>query len=186
MTLTATNRMTAEMLEVMPHNDRRLELIRGELKEHMPTGGEHGVFTHRLSARLGVFVEDHDLGEVFAAETGFIVDRNPDSVRAPDIAFIGAMRLEQLGNVPRGFIPIAPDLVAETISPSDLYSESHEKALMWLEFGVRVVLLLDPRKANITMYRSKKDIAVLENGDTLEFDDVVSGFRISVAQIFRV
>lgn len=186
MTLTATNLMTAEMLEVMPHDGRRLELIRGELKEHMPTGYQHGVYTHRLSQRLGVFVDDHHLGEVCAAETGFIVDRHPDTVRAPDLAFVAKERIEELGERPKGFLPIAPDLVAETISPFDLYSESHEKALMWLEFGVRVVLLLDPRKANITIYRSKKDIAVLESGDMLEFDDVVSGFRISVARIFKV
>jgi Uma2 family endonuclease len=186
MTLAATNLMSAEMLEVLPNDGRRLELVKGELVELMASGGEHGICTHRLSARLGVFVEDHGLGEVFAAETGFIVDRNPDTVRAPDIAFIGKERFEELGSVPKGFIPIAPDLAVETISPNDLYTESHDKALMWLEFGSKLVLLLNPRKASITVYRSKKNIFILEAEDTLEFPDIVPGFSIKVAKIFGI
>lgn len=183
MTLAATQLYTAEMLEAMPA--ARLELVRGELRERMATGGEHGACTSRFGARLAVYVEDHDLGEVLAAETGFIVDRNPDSVRAPDVAFLSVATLEVLGGLPKGFIPIAADLVAETISPHDLYTESHDKALMWLEFGVRVVLLLDPRKARVTVYRAKNDIVVLEQDDLLEFNDVVAGFSISLARIFR-
>ena len=184
--MVATKLMTAEMLEVLPNDGRRLELVKGELIELMASGGEHGMCTHRLSARLGVFVEDHELGEVFAAETGFIVDRNPDSVRAPDIAFITKARLEELGTTPKGFIPIAPDLAVETISPNDLYTQSHDKALMWLEFGCKLVLLLNPRKASIAVYRSKKDIFVLETDDTLEFPEIVLGFSIKVAKIFNI
>ncbi len=183
MTLAATNVITAEMLEVMPTGNR-LELVKGELQELMLTGYEHGVCTHRLSSRLGVFVEDNDLGEVCAAETGFIIDRNPDTVRAPDIAFVSKAQREVLGITLKGYMPIAPDIAVETISPNDSYTESHEKALMWLAFGSRVVLLLDPRKANITVYRSKKDISVLEANDTLEFTDVVPGFSIALHKIF--
>lgn len=184
MTLASTNVMTAEMLEMMPHNGKRLELVKGELRELMPSGIEHGVFTHRLSARLGVFVEDNDLGIICSAESGFIVDRNPDTVRAPDIAFISNERLALLGGFPKGFSPIAPDLAAETISPNDLYTDSHDKALMWLEFGTKIVLLINPRKSNITVYRSKKDIFILEPDDTLEFADVVPNFSIRVGKIF--
>jgi Uma2 family endonuclease len=185
MTLATTNLMTAEMLEVLPHQGRRLELVRGELRELMPTGFEHGEITHRLSSRLGVFVEDNNLGVVCSAETGFIVDRNPDTVRAPDIAFVSQERLEMLGGAVRGFAPLAPDLAVETISPSDSYTESHEKALMWLEFGSQLVLLLDPRKAQITVYRSKKDISVLENDDLLDLHEVVQGFQMPLSKIFR-
>jgi Uma2 family endonuclease len=185
MTLVATERMTAEMLEVLPHQGRRFELIQGELRELMPTGFEHGEITHRLSSRLGVFVEDNALGVVCSAETGFIVDRNPDTVRAPDIAFVSSGNLELLGGSVKGFAPIAPDLAVETISPSDSYTESHEKALMWLEFGSQLVLLLDPRKAQITVYRSKKDIFVLEKDDILNLNEVVQGFSISLGKIFK-
>ncbi len=183
--MAATQLMTAEMLEILPHNGRT-ELIKGELIELMASGGEHGICTHRLSSRLGVFVEDHELGEVFAAETGFIIDRNPDTVRAPDIAFICKARFEELGTTPKGFIPIAPDIAVETISPNDLSTQSHDKALMWLEFGSKLVLLLNPRKASITVYRSKKDIFVLEADDTLEFPELVPGFSINVGKIFNI
>jgi Uma2 family endonuclease len=184
MTLATTQHISAEMFEAMPQT-KRLELVRGELQEQMATGGEHGACTSRFGSRLAVYVEDNNLGEVLAAETGFIVDRNPDSVRAPDVAFLSTAQLELLGGLPKGFIPIAPELVAETISPNDLYTESHDKALMWLEFGVRVVLLLDPRKARVTVYRAKNDIVVLEDNALLEFGDVVAGFSIALPRIFR-
>lgn len=186
MTLAATNLMTAEMFEVLPHNGRRLELVKGELKELMASGGEHGDVTMELSWRLARVVSENKLGKVCAAETGFIVDRNPDTVRAPDIAFISASRIADLGGIPKGFIPIAPDVAVETISPNDLYTESHDKALMWLEFGSRMVLLLNPRKANITVYRTKKDIFVLEASDILEFPEIIPGFSVEVAKIFGV
>jgi Uma2 family endonuclease len=184
MTLATTQHITAEMFEVMPQHPRR-ELVRGELREQMATGGEHGACTSRFASILAIFVEDNNLGEVLAAETGFIIDRNPDTVRAPDVAFLSHQKLELLGGLPKGFIPIAADLIAETISPHDLYTESHDKALVWLEFGVRVVLLLDPRKARVTVYRAKDNIVVLEGDDVLEFGDVVAGFSIALLRIFR-
>ncbi len=186
MTMVATQLMTAEMLEVLPNDGRRLELVKGELIELMASGGEHGAVTARLTWRIAQIVEENDLGEVLGAETGFIIDRNPDTVRAPDIAFISKARIEDMNGIPRGFIPLAPDLAVETISPNDLYTQSHDKALMWLEFGCKLVLLLNPRKASITVYRSKKDIFILEADDSLEFPDLVPGFSIKVGKIFNI
>jgi Uma2 family endonuclease len=185
MTLAATGLITAEMLEVLPHQGRRLELVKGELRELMASGGDHGDITMELSWHLKTFAKQHKLGKVFAAETGFIIDRNPDTVRAPDISFLSNTQIELLGGVPKGFIPIAPDLAVETISPHDLYTESHDKALMWLEFGTKIVLLVNPRKLSITVYHSKKDIFVLEGDDLLELPGVMPGFQVCVNHVFH-
>jgi Uma2 family endonuclease len=185
MTLATTNLMTAEMLEVLPHQGRRLELVRGELRESMPTGGDHGDITMELAWHLKTHAKKNNLGKVLAAETGFIVDRNPDSVRAPDISFISREKIELLGGLPKGFVPIAPELAVETVSPHDLYTESHDKALMWLEFGAQIVLLVNPRKSSITVYHSKKDIFVLEGDDILDLGTVLPGFTLRVGEIFE-
>jgi Uma2 family endonuclease len=185
MTLAATKLMTAEMLEVLPHQGRRLELIKGELRELMAASGDHGDVTMELAWCLKGYAKQHNLGNVFAAKTGFIADRNPDTVRAPDISFLSRAKIELLGGVPKGFISIAPDLAVETVSPNDLYTESHDKALMWLEFGTTIVLLVNPRKSNITVYHSKKEIFVLEADDVLELPKVLPGFTIAVADIFN-
>jgi Uma2 family endonuclease len=137
-----------------------------------------------LAAVLAIHVKSRKLGRVFAAETGFILDRNPDTVRGADNAFVSAERLEELGELPKGFCPIVADLTAETISPHDLYTETHEKALEWLAGGTRAVVVIDPPKQRVTVYRSKSNIVVLERDDTLELEDVVSGFRLRVASIF--
>lgn len=184
MTLTASTTLTAEMLEMLPHNGRRLELVRGELKELMATGGEHGEITMELAWHLKSHAKKHDLGKVLAAETGFVIDRNPDTVRAPDICFLSNEQIELLGGIPKSFIPIAPLLAVETISPYDLYTESHDKALMWLEFGAKTVLLVNPRNSSITVYHSKKDIFVLEGDDLLVLPEVLPEFSVRVSEIF--
>jgi Uma2 family endonuclease len=186
MTLAATTLMTAEMLEMFPHKGRRLELVKGELRELMASGGDHGDVTMELSWRLAQIVFEDKRGKVFAAETGFIVDRNPDTVRAPDIAFMSKERIEMMGGIPKGYIPIAPELAVETLSPNDLYTESQEKARMWLEFGSKLVLVLNPRKASITVYRANSKPIELKSDDTLEFADILPRFFVRVGEIFGV
>ena len=85
---TANQLMTAEQLWTMPHNGLRHELIKGELKTMPPSGGEHGVVGVNLTLPLALHVKTNQLGLVFGAETGFILARNPDTVLAPDIAFV--------------------------------------------------------------------------------------------------
>jgi Uma2 family endonuclease len=184
MTITARQFVTAEMLESMPHGEARFELVRGKIISMPPADGENGALTNKSTTRLSVFVEGHKPGVVFAAETGFIIERNPDTIRASDSAFIVSERIEALGGVPRGFVPICPHLVAETISPNDLYTDTHEQALEWLEAGTRAVIVIDPRKQHVTVYRSRSDIVVLEGDDLLEFEEVVPGFRLPVITIF--
>src|SRR5262245_7247038 len=143
--MTATGiRMTADELLRLPDNGMRRELIAGELYEMPPAGGEHGYVGIRAVYRLAAFLEQHPEigGGLFAAETGFRLTRNPDTVRAPDIAYIGPDRLDQARV--RGFPELAPDFVVEVVSPNDTAAEVQSKTEEWLRAGVLLVWVLYP------------------------------------------
>jgi Uma2 family endonuclease len=180
---TASQTFTAEDLLRMPDDGFRYELVRGELRKMAAAGYIHGRVVMNLSTPLDQYVRAHNLGTVCAAETGFKLASNPDTVRAPDVAFIRRERVEEVGDV-GGYWPGAPDLVVEVISPSDTYSEVEEKILEWLEAGVRLVIVANPRKRVITVYRSLTDITVLTEHDVLSGGDVVPGWTMLVRHVF--
>jgi Uma2 family endonuclease len=180
---TASQTFTAEDLLRMPDDGFRYELVRGELRKMAAAGYIHGRVVMNLSTPLDQYVRAHNLGTVCAAETGFKLATNPDTVRAPDVAFIRRERVEEVGDV-GGYWPGAPDLVVEVISPSDTYSEVEEKILEWLEAGVRLVIVANPRKRVITVYRSLTDITVLTEHDVLSGGDVVPGWTMLVRHVF--
>ena len=136
-----------------------------------------------LAGPLQVFVKKRKLGKVYAAETGFVLATNPDTVCAPDIAFIRQERITD-GSRSRGFWKGPPDLAVEVISPSDTVGEVEGKVHLWLERGTFLVWLVSPRLCNVTVYRSLTDVQILTEKDTLDGGEVVPGFQISVAEIF--
>ena len=138
----------------------------------------------RIAAPLKVYVEDNDLGEVFAAETGFLLKRNPDLVRAPDAAFIRKERVDEVGDVD-GYFPGAPDLGVEVVSPNDTAFEVEEKVEMWLRFGALAVWVLNSKVRAVTVHRPGNKVSRLTEGDMLEGEDIVPGFSIAVAKLFR-
>lgn len=178
-----TQLMTAEELFRMPQDGFRYELVKGELKRMAPAGSEHGVFEMNLGSPLHQYVKAHNLGLVFGAETGFTIATDPDTVRAPDIAFVRRERIPKEG-IPKGYWPGPPDLAVEVISPNDTYEEVEEKVAEWLAAGTAMVWALNPRRRTVTVYRSLTDITVLTENDELTGEDVVPGFRCRVADIF--
>lgn len=175
--------ITADELLAMPNDGYRYELIKGELFQMVPPGGEHGVIAMKLAARLAVYVEDNTLGVVCAAETGFKIATDPDTVRAPDSAFISKEKIPATG-IPKGYWPFAPDLAIEVISPNDIYGDVDEKVDEWLEAGTRLVIVINPRKRKVGLHRSRTDVTFLLDGDILKFDDIVPGFSYPVTKIF--
>ena len=171
-----------EFFEFSFHN-RRAELIHGEVFDMSPAGGEHGIIAMRLGGRLFAYAEEHKSGEVCAAETGFIVRRNPDTVRAPDVAFISHERMGSTRR-PKKFWPFAPDLAVEVVSPSDIAEESEQKVRDWFQGGTLQVWIVYPATHAIHVYRSATDVRILEDGDALTDDAVVPGFSCVVADIF--
>jgi Uma2 family endonuclease len=173
--------MTAEELLRLPDDGQRRELIDGELRCMAPAGGPHGQEGGRVFVRLGHHVEANGLGEVFLAETGFLLRRDPDRVRAPDFAFIRAERLPADG-LPAGYVPIAPDLVVEVVSPGDAATEVREKVDDWLGFGCRAVWVVYPGR-RLDAYLADGTIRPHGPEDEVEGGDALPGFRMRLRDL---
>jgi Uma2 family endonuclease len=180
---TTLQRLTADHLLALQTDGWRYELVKGELIKMPPAGNLHGKQTMRLSWRLAQHVELNDLGVVYAAETGFKLASNPDTVRGADIAFVSKKRLGTVGKV-EGFFPGAPDLAVEVISPGDTYTEVEEKVAEYLESGALLVWIVNPRRKTSTVYRSMNDITILTEKDALEGELVIPGFSCQVSDVF--
>lgn len=175
--------ITANELLRMPDDGFRYELVQGALRRMSPAGFRHGRLIMNIAASLDHHVRAHMLGVVCAAETGFLLATNPDTVRAADVAFIRQDRLDPTAE-PEGYWPGAPDLVVEVVSPNDLYTEVDAKVTDWLDAGARMVVVVNPRMRSVTVYRSRAQIAVLREQDMLDGSDVVPGWTLPVAAIF--
>lgn len=175
--------VTADDLLHMPDDGFRYELVRGELRKMAPAGEEHSLITMDVASSLRQHVRAHNLGRVYAAETGFKISTKPDTVRAPDVAFVRRERIEATGVV-KGYREGAPDLVVEVISPGDLYTEVEDKVADWLDAGTRMVIVVNPRKRSVKMYRASSDIKLLNENDTLDGGDVVPGWTLPVRELF--
>ncbi len=179
-----TQLITAEELYMMPTDNLRAELIKGELIKMSPAGHKHGRIVVNLTAPLAQYVKTHKLGFVYCAETGFKLATNPDTVRAPDIAFVRQQQIDRIGE-PEGFWPEAPDLAVEVNSPGDTVSEVENKVQEYLQAGTRLVWVVSPRLRIVTVYRSLTDIITLTEKDMLDGGDAISGFQFGVSEIFE-
>ena len=176
--------MTADELLAMPNDGFVYELIKGELiKVSPPPGYEHGIVAMNIAGPLYEYIKKKNLGKVCAAETGFLLEQNPDTVRAADAAFVRRERVDQAGLV-EGYWVGAPDLAVEVLSPSDTVRRVEGKVAQWLEAGTRMLWVVSPRLRTVTVYRSLTNIETLTENDTLDGGDVVTGFQIPVAEIF--
>lgn len=180
---TTTSLLTADELFALPDDDYRYDLVKGELRKMSPAGSRHGAFIARLTVALGQFVEANDLGEVFGAETGFKLASNPDTVRAPNVAFIRAERVPA-GEITEKFWPGEPDLAVEVVSPWDTLYEVDEKIEDYLAAGVRLVWIINPKKRTVTIHRAGVAAQTLTEQDALEGGDVLPGFRYELARLF--
>ena len=183
--MTTQVQTTADELLRLPKGKNRYELIRGELKKVAPAGNEHGVLALEFAAELRNFVKANKLGKVYAAETGFKLATNPDTVRAPDAAFICQARLDKVGPV-QGYWPGAPDLALEVVSPNDLYTEVSEKVAEWLKAGSSMVVVINPRTKQVLVHAPAADVKVLELDDTLNGGEVVPGWQLPLRELFDV
>jgi len=177
--------LTAEDLLQMPRDDWRYELVEGVLHRMPPPGFEHGAIAAQFGGLLFAHVNQHKLGRVLAAETGFQISSNPDTVRAPDVAFVTYERLRQADFDRRQYFPGAPDFLVEVLSPADSYSDVEKKVAGWLSAGAKLVVLADPAKELLFAHRPGKPVQILSKEDTLDASDVVSGWQVPVRDIFE-
>jgi Uma2 family endonuclease len=173
--------VTAEELSHLNLPGKRTELVKGILRVREPAGYRHGEVAMSLAAAMHAFVRARHLGRVLAAETGFKLSSDPDTVRAPDVAFVRADRIPV--PAPLGFPAIAPDLAVEVLSPDDRPGEVLEKVGDWLNAGVRLVWVVDPGRRLARVYRPDGSETALAEHDALDGEDVLPGFSCPLTEV---
>ena len=175
--------LTADELLRLSSQGVRGELIRGVLSETMPTGMKHGAIVVNLVTELLNFVKPRRLGILTASDSGVWLERDPDTVREPDIAFFSA-ETSPLDEWVHGYAEVVPDLVVEVGSPGDSHRELNDKALMWLSFGTRLVWVVHPDTRTVDAHRANRPVVTLSEAQTLDGLDVLPGFTCPVVEIF--
>jgi len=173
--------LTAEDLWRMPRDGRRYELVKGELVEMTPAGLRHGRLASRINVFLRQFADAHGLGETMV-ETGFCLECRPDTVRAPDVSFLSTQHLPAADQ--QGFVPGAPDLAVEIVSPGEKDSDVQDKVMDYLTHGVRLVWVVRPEQRTVTVYRPDGTARLLRETDTLEGENVLPGFTLPLQVLF--
>ena len=149
----------------------------------MPAGVRHGKTVIKLSFRLEAFVEPRQMGTILASDVGFLLEKEPDTVREPDVALISAQRLPLDQDVP-GFFEGPPDLAVEIASPSDSPRQLFDKARMWISFGVPLVWTVDPQARTLDVQKPNQPLLRLSTEDTLDGGQVLPVFTCTVADLF--
>ncbi|MBV9880786.1 MAG: Uma2 family endonuclease [Gemmatirosa sp.] len=178
--------LTADQFFVHPAAQGPSELVRGEIRVMSPAGGRHGRIGPRLTALLWQHVEQHGLGVVFADSAGFrltIPGDTEESVRSPDAAVVLAHRMPP-DDETIGFMPLAPDLAVEIISPSARAAELQEKLADYLAAGTLAIWALDPARWTVAVYRPDAPARYLRDGDVLDGAPVLPDFHCPVAELF--
>lgn len=181
---TPHNVTTAGELFALPSDGNRYELVEGVLRMMSPAGNEHGIVATAIGASLYNHVKKCSLGKVYAAETGFLIASKPDTVRAPDAAFVSSDRLNSTEPVP-GYLALAPNLVVEVVSPHDVFSEVEDMAAQWLDAGSQMVVVANPKDQSLRIYRDRDSIQILKPGDTFDSGSVCSNWLIKVDNVFE-
>jgi Uma2 family endonuclease len=157
------------------------ELVDGEPIELSPAAGRSGWISATIVALLANHVGQSRLGWVFSAETGFVLFDDRQTVRSPDAAVV--LR-DRLADLPDSFVPMAPDLAVEVLSPSDRMADALAKIAMYLQAGTPLVWLVNPATRTVVVFRAEMDPVTLSESDTLDGGDVLPGFSVPVAEIF--
>jgi Uma2 family endonuclease len=187
MTTVQTQRMTAgefyEWVNRAENRGKGFELERGEVVEVPPPGKHHGFVCGNLSGRLWVYAEATGIGYHCTNDSGVIVETGPDTVRGPDVCFY--LDAETSDTMERRYSETPPALVVEVFSPSDHWGKMLIKIGQYLRRGVRLVWVVDPESRTVSVHHNPQDFQVRDETEELTGEDVLPGFRVSVADIFR-
>jgi Uma2 family endonuclease len=173
---------TVDDLRELSSDNERLELDEGTIIEMSPTGDAHGLVAMALGAMLYNFIDANPIGEVVAAETGFILETDPDTVRGADVAFISKERWTPMTG---DYYPIAPDFAAEVVSPNDRAGRIRRKVDQYMKAGTRLVWIVYPESRLIDEYQPGQPMRSYNQEDTISGGDVLPGFSIPVRDVFK-
>ena len=181
---TAQSLLTAEQYGELPDLERPTELVRGRIVEMNQPYPRHGLICMEIGHVVRSYVKQHKLGYVMCNDSGVITERDPDTVRGPDISFYSHGRLPK-GPIPQGYLKVAPNLVFEVLSPSDRWARVLEKVGEYLTAGVEVVCVLDPERETMHVYRDETPSEVLAADDELTIPEVLGEFRIAIRALLE-
>lgn len=177
--------LTADEFLAHPAARERSELVRGVIRMMTPASAPHGIVSGNVYGLLWTFVREHRLGRCFTDGTGFALPGLPNTVRSPDAAFVRADRLPAAGvRTSSGFLPLAPDLAVEVLSPSETASDLDEKLADYLTAGTPFVWVIDPARRRVSIVAADAPVRWLREGDTLDGGTVLPGFSCAVAELF--
>lgn len=162
------------------------ELVRGKVAMLRPPGAQHGAICASVGYELMLFLEEHALGRGVCNNCGVITERDPDTVRGPDIAFYSFDRIPR-GPTPTGYPASAPDLIFEVLSPDDCTREMTVKVGEYLAAGVRAVVLVNPEKTTVTIYRpdDERPATMLRDEETFSLPEILPGWELPVSRFFE-
>ena len=178
--MVATRPLTVAEFAV-EHREGLWELIDGEPVEMTPSSDRSSWIATEVAYYIRVYLQDNPIGRVFGADAGFILFADRDTVRAPDAAFVQFERLPELTG---SFVPIPPDLAVEVLSPTDRLADALSKVSMYLQAGVPLVWLIDPRKHTATIFRQEESPITIGEDGVLDGADVLPGFTLPLATLF--
>lgn len=174
--------LTAEEFAALPAGPLRRELVQGKVVETMPPGGLHGIIAARIAAALVQWSAHGDYGLV-GVESGFVLARDPDTVRAPDVYYVRRERLPT-GEAEEGFWTITPDLAVEIVSPSDTAEELHACVRDYLTAGSAAVWVVYPRSRTLVAHTPDGLARTFGPDSALESPDLLPGLRLEVSELF--
>jgi Uma2 family endonuclease len=182
--VTTEKLITAEELwrMVEPQDGSRYELFQGELIQVAAAGGRHEACCAAICWMLHEYAKDRSAGYAVSNNTGVLTERDPDTVLAPDLAYWSRQHLAEL---PEGFAEVPPDLAVEVVSPGDSQSYVHRKVLHYLDHGVALVWIVDPKTRTVTVYRSRQDVCILAEAEEIAGGDILPGFSCRVGEFFE-
>ena len=183
LTTLGTEPITAEQLLKMDAKGKRGELIRGVFSPTMSAGTRHGKISMRLGRLLGNVAEQTGAGTIVGTDSGVLINRDPDTVLEPDVAFFSKDTLPLDADVP-GYAEVIPELVVEVVSPSDTVREIAGKTSMWITAGVQLVWVLWPETRMIEIHRPAQPVTTLRETDTLTGEEILPQFTVPVKDIF--
>ncbi len=177
--------LTADDLAQVPDPEARYEVINGEIVPLTPTNITHGVVVARITAELAFYNRKRKFGTIISADTGFYTRPGTTDLRVPDVALISYQRLpaERLAEVGREYGTVAPELVVEVVSPTDLAGATDLKTVEWLNFGVEVVWVVYPETRRVYVY-ARGGSRILEAEATLSGGETLPGFEVQVRTLF--
>jgi Uma2 family endonuclease len=182
--MVSTRPLTAADVAAMGSAGERMELVNGVLREKAPVSQRHGEIEIRTSSPLHMYVDSKGLGRVYPSDTQFVVLRNPDKILIPDIAFVRAHRLKPETERWR-MAPYPPDFAVEVVSPNDSNRDVAEKLALYDQAGVPLVWVVPPPRRAVEVRPHGRAPYTLKETDVLDGGDVIPGFRLPVADIFR-